>query len=194
MGNGAWMNCAALREVQWDAALTKIPASTFEHCTALTQIELTDGIVEIGARAFSGNESLTNVTLPRTVRRIESAAFEGCSALTDILLWPDVEEIAADAFANCENLTIRGWKGSAAEKAATSQGMNFAAADQEISYTLNAAQDGYLVSGCDETRYCWCFRLCITGCPWSVLRKRLCKLQVPARSARGSGKCVFAGL
>lgn len=150
MGNGAWMNCAALREVQWDAALTKIPASTFEHCTALTQIELPDGIVEIGARAFSGNESLTNVTLPRTVRRIESAAFEGCSALTDILLWPDVEEIAADAFANCENLTIRGWKGSAAEKAATSQGVNFAAADQEISYTLNAAQDGYLVSGCDE--------------------------------------------
>lgn len=150
LGNGAWMNCAALREVQWDAALTKIPASTFEHCTALTQIELTDGIVEIGARAFSGNESLTNVTLPRTVRRIESAAFEGCSALTDILLWPDVEEIAADAFANCENLTIRGWKGSAAEKAATSQGVNFAAADQEISYTLNAAQDGYLVSGCDE--------------------------------------------
>ena len=150
LGNGAWMNCAALREVQWDAALTKIPASTFEHCTALTQIELPDGIVEIGARAFSGNESLTNVTLPRTVRRIESAAFEGCRALTDILLWPDVEEIAADAFANCENLTIRGWKGSAAEKAATSQGVNFAAADQEISYTLNAAQDGYLVSGCDE--------------------------------------------
>lgn len=150
LGNGAWMNCAALREVQWDAALTKIPASTFEHCTALTQIELPDGIVEIGARAFSGNESLTNVTLPRTVRRIESAAFEGCSALTDILLWPDVEEIAADAFANCENLTIRGWKGSAAEKAATSLGVNFAAADQEISYTLNAAQDGYLVSGCDE--------------------------------------------
>lgn len=150
LGNGAWMNCAALREVQWDAAVTKIPASTFEHCTALTQIELTDGIVEIGARAFSGNESLTNVTLPRTVRRIESAAFEGCSALTGILLWPDVEEIAADAFANCENLTIRGWKGSAAEKAATSQGVNFAAADQEISYTLNAAQDGYLVSSCDE--------------------------------------------
>lgn len=150
MGNGAWMNCAALREVQWDAALAKIPANTFEHCTALTQIELPDGIVEIGARAFSGNESLTNVTLPRTVRRIESAAFEGCSALTDILLWPDVEEIAADAFANCENLTIRGWKGSAAEKAATSQGVNFAAADQEISYTLNATQDGYLVSGCDE--------------------------------------------
>lgn len=101
-------------------------------------------------KAFSGNESLTNVTLPRTVRRIESAAFEGCSALTDILLWPDVEEIVADAFANCENLTIRGWKGSAAEKAATSQGVNFAAADQEISYTFNAAQDGYLVSGCDE--------------------------------------------
>lgn len=150
LGNGAWMNCAALREVQWDAALAKIPANTFEHCTALTQIELPDGIVEIGARAFSGNESLTNVTLPRTVRRIESAAFEGCRALTDILLWPDVEEIAADAFANCENLTIRGWKGSAAEKAATSQGVNFAAADQEISYTLNAAQDGYLVSGCDE--------------------------------------------
>ena len=150
LGNGAWMNCAALREVQWDAALAKIPANTFEHCTALTQIELPDGIVEIGARAFSGNESLTNVTLPRTVRRIESAAFEGCSALTDILLWPDVEEIGADAFANCENLTIRGWKGSAAEKAATSQGVNFAAADQEISYTLNATQDGYLVSGCDE--------------------------------------------
>lgn len=150
LGNGAWMNCAALREVQWDAALTKIPVNTFEHCTALTQIELPDGIVEIGARAFSGNESLTKVTLPRTVRRIEGAAFEGCSALTDILLWPDVEEIAADAFANCENLTIRGWKGSAAEKAATSQGVNFAAADQEISYTLNAAQDGYLVSGCDE--------------------------------------------
>lgn len=150
LGNGAWMNCAALQEVQWKAALTKIPASTFEHCTALTQIELPDGIVEIGARAFSGNESLTNVTLPRTVRRIESAAFEGCRALTDILLWPDVEEIAADAFANCENLTIRGWKGSAAEKAATSQGVNFAAADQEISYTLNATQDGYLVSGCDE--------------------------------------------
>ena len=150
LGNGAWMNCAALREVQWEAALTKIPVNTFEHCTALTQIELPDGIVEIGARAFSGNESMAKVTLPRTVRRIENAAFEGCSALTDILLWPDVEEIAADAFANCENLTIRGWKGSAAEKATTSQGVNFAAADQEISYTLNAAQDGYLVSGCDE--------------------------------------------
>lgn len=150
LGNGAWMNCAALQEVQWEAAVTKIPANTFEHCTALSQIELPDGIVEIGARAFSGNESLMKVTLPRTVQRIESAAFEGCSALTDILLWPDVEEIAADAFANCASLTIRGWKGSAAEKAAASQGVNFAAADQEISYTLNAAQDGYLVSGCDE--------------------------------------------
>lgn len=150
LGNGAWMNCAALQEVQWEAALTKIPANTFEHCTALSQIELPDGIVEIGARAFSGNESLTKVTLPRTVQRIEGAAFEGCSALTDILLWPDVEEIAADAFANCASLTIRGWKGSAAEKAAASQSVNFAAADQEISYTLNAAQDGYLVSGCDE--------------------------------------------
>lgn len=150
LGNGAWMNCAALQEVQWEAALTKIPANTFEHCTALSQIELPDGIVEIGARAFSGNESLTKVTLPRTVQRIESAAFEGCSALTEILLWPDVEEIAADAFANCASLTIRGWKGSAAEKAAASQSVNFAAADQEISYTLNAAQDGYLVSGCDE--------------------------------------------
>lgn len=150
LGNGAWMNCAALQEVQWEAAVTKIPANTFEHCTALTQIELPDGIVEIGARAFSGNESLTKVTLPRTVRRIDNAAFEGCSALTDILLWPDVEEIAADAFANCASLTIRGWKGSAAEKAAASQSVNFAAADQEISYTLNAAKDGYLVSGCDE--------------------------------------------
>lgn len=150
LGNGAWMNCAALQEVQWEAAVTKIPANTFEHCTALSQIELPDGIVEIGTRAFSGNESLMKVTLPRTVQRIESAAFEGCSALTDILLWPDVEEIAADAFANCASLTIRGWKGSAAEKAAASQSVNFAAADQEISYTLNAAQDGYLVSGCDE--------------------------------------------
>ena len=150
LGNGAWMNCAALQEVQWEAAVTKIPANTFEHCTALSQIELPDGIVEIGTRAFSGNESLMKVTLPRTVQRIESAAFEGCSALTDILLWPDVEEIAADAFANCASLTIRGWKGSAAEKAAASQGMSFTAADQEISYTLNAAQDGYLVSGCDE--------------------------------------------
>lgn len=150
LGNGAWMNCAALQEVQWEAPLTKVPANTFDHCTALTQIELPDGIAEIGARAFSGNESLTKVTLPRTVQRIENAAFEGCSALTDILLWPDVEEIAADAFANCANLTIRGWKGSAAELAAASQGVSFAAADQEISYILNATKDGYLVSNCDE--------------------------------------------
>lgn len=150
LGNGAWMNCASLSTVQLNAGLKMLPMNTFEGCASLSEVVLPEGMTEIGARALAGCSSLTNVVLPRSLRVIGGATFENCTALTQLLIWPDVTEIAADAFTGCKELTIQGWNGSAAQLAATAQGLPFSAQDQALAYRLNATEDGYLVSGCDS--------------------------------------------
>lgn len=68
-------------------------------------------------------------------------------------------------FANCEEISDHPrLEGSAAEKTATSQGVNFAA-DQEISTRSMPRRMAILSAAAMKTRYCWCFRLCITELP-----------------------------
>ena len=71
--------------------LKEIKGSAFMGCDALTELTLTLGTVSVGSMAFSYCTALTGVTIPAGVTKINQNTFSGC-----------------------HDLTIRGWRNSAA--------------------------------------------------------------------------------
>jgi hypothetical protein len=68
-------------------------------------------------------------TIPSSVKEIGVGAFEGCAALKKITIPKSVTVIGDDAFKNCGNLSIYGYKGSAAQTYANKNGIAFIVLD-----------------------------------------------------------------
>lgn len=126
IGDKAFFNCTALREVTLPGSVRSIGENAFFGCSALNKVVFADGLTEIGKKAFS-NTALQDVTLPASVTRvgeeafhlclklrsvsigsavemIESGTFFGCSHLTQVTLGPALKQIGSEAFKNCVEL------------------------------------------------------------------------------------------
>lgn len=154
IGNGAFAYCKALENVKLPAKLEKIPSEIFYFCEKLSKIELPKSITKIGNNAFGLCESLKEITIPESVETIGEEAFSSCKSLTKVNLPNNLKTISDGAFVYCENLneitipksvenigeealgyetyawskngfTIKGYKGSAAEKYAKDNKMDF---------------------------------------------------------------------
>ena len=79
----------------------------FENCSALRQINLPEGLVNIGMGAFSGCSQLSSVAIPDGVTYIGSQAFANNARLAEVAWSPDIAltTIGDMAFANCGSLT-----------------------------------------------------------------------------------------
>ena len=91
-----------------------------------TSYEIPAGVTSIGDFAFQDCSRLTSITIPNSVTSIGYSAFEDCSSLTNITIPNSVTSIGNLAFNGCDkSLVICGVAGSAAEKYAKSNGINF---------------------------------------------------------------------
>ena len=99
---------------------------------------------EIGQRAFENRSSFNAVTIPSSITNIGEFAFRGCTGLASVSIPNTVEKIGNCAFGytyasghyvKIDGFTIYGTKGTAAERYAYSNGLNFverAAAPAEV--------------------------------------------------------------
>ena len=99
---------------------------------------------EIGQRAFENRSSFNAVTIPSSITSIGEFAFRGCTGLASVSVPNTVEKIGNCAFGytygsghyvKIDGFTIYGTKGTAAERYAYSNGLNFverAAAPAEV--------------------------------------------------------------
>ena len=90
----------------------------FENCTTLESVTLPKDLKVIPESMFSQCKRLQSITIPDGLREIEDYAFDGCESLRDIVIPDSVIEIGSYAFDRHSGITLRGKKGSEAERCA----------------------------------------------------------------------------
>ena len=142
IGDGALSSCTSLTSVTIPNSVTSIGDSAFSYCESLTSITIPNSVTSIGDYAFYSCTSLTSVTVPNSVTGIGDHAFYNCTSLTNITI-PNIgdaslgfyyENETADSAKN-PNFTIKGYKGSTAEKYANENGFKFISLDKPIQPT-----------------------------------------------------------
>lgn len=97
----------------------------YENRTDIERVEIINSVKTIGAYAFAGCTSLREINIPDSMKTIGKFAFMQCESLKSITVPDSVTEIEEDAFFGCADLTIRGKKGSEAERYAKEYGITF---------------------------------------------------------------------
>ena len=99
--------------MNWPKNATSIPDGAFVY-TNLKEFTVPEGVTEINLQAFYGCTDLIKISIPRSVTYIGS-----------------------DVFANCRNLTIYGFRDSAAEAYAKANTIKFVSADYKVIFKDN---------------------------------------------------------
>ncbi len=131
-----------------------IDANAFWHCVNLEKVNIPNSVFTIGHDAFGECKRLKSITIPKNVKSIETASFSDCNSLKKVIIKNGVTRIEPYAFIKCNKLkkitipksvnnigkealgfknygirikdfTIKGYKGSAAEKYATENSFKF---------------------------------------------------------------------
>lgn len=159
LGGMAFMECKKLKTITIPGSVKNIPYSTFILCKGLKSVTMKKGVKTIGAGAFSECISLSKVKIPNSVTKIDYYAFDKCWSLKTLKLSKKLKEINKYAFCSCTKLkkiaipknikkigkkalgyrksgekikgfTIKGYKGTAAEKYAKKNKFKFVALDK----------------------------------------------------------------
>lgn len=132
----AFLKCKSLTSVIIGNSVASIGDSAFRDCTNLTNIIITDSVTSIGSLAFRGCTSLESLTIPNSVTSIGNDAFIGGKGLKSVMIPDSVIDIGQRAFGyyiddknysvvKMKGFTIKGYKGTAAETYANSNGFEF---------------------------------------------------------------------
>ena len=103
VGDSAFADCKALREIVLPDSVTRIGDEAFSNCTTLVEFRFPAGLKSIGNGTFSDCKTLKSVCLPDSVYSIGSAAFSGCEQLEAAKL-PEGITTLYDVFDGCERL------------------------------------------------------------------------------------------
>ena len=127
-----------LKTITIPKKVKKISSSAFAHCNSLKSVTLKKGVKIIDGGAFDKCGSLSKVKIPNSVNEISYGAFDNCKKLKKITLPKSVKKIGKLAFGykdkktkhiRIKGFTIKGYKGTAAEKYAKKNKFKFVALD-----------------------------------------------------------------
>lgn len=135
IGYQAFCSCSNLTEITLPSTITSIESEAFEG-TGITSFNYPQNITNIPNGAFA-NTNLTEFSVPEKVTEIDDNAFYNCYDLAKISIPKSVTYIGTDAFRNCRNLTIYGFKDSAAESYAKANNIKFVSADYKVIFKDN---------------------------------------------------------
>ena len=135
IGADAFWGCSNLTEISLPSTITSIESSAFLG-TGITLFNYPQNITNISNGAFQ-NTNLTEFSVPEKVTEIDDNAFYNCYDLAKISIPKSVTYIGTDAFRNCRNLTIYGFKDSAAESYAKANNIKFVSADYKVIFKDN---------------------------------------------------------
>ena len=94
IGEQAFLNCNALKEVNFGEGLTAIPFEAFKGCSALTELSLPASLLTIDENAFEDCSALSAIIMHTTLSAVNDGAFDGASVLEVIYLYGKKTDIA----------------------------------------------------------------------------------------------------
>ena len=100
IGEMAFENHRAIRQVNLGKGVTGIGADAFSRCNNLSSVKIRGNIEEIGYRAFYDCNNLAEITLPDSVVSIGEEAFYSCGSLAEIVIPDSVTNIEDIAFSS----------------------------------------------------------------------------------------------
>lgn len=123
IGERAFAGADEMTSITFANSITKIGLEAFSGCSSLRSASLPTSLTKIPDNAFEGCSDLRSVTIGSAVTSIGDSAFEGCDELDEVTIPPNVTRIGYDAFEDF--ITIKGYTGSAAEKYAKENDIDF---------------------------------------------------------------------
>ncbi len=170
VGYSAFSDCTGLESVTLSNQLSSVSTWMFDGCSSLREIEFPASVKGIYKRAFGDCTSLKTIRIPETVETLAVMAFQGCTGLTDVVIEEGISSIPQMVFDGCTSLetiqipksvtsiertcglreitglTIRGYRGSAAQTFAADNGIAFEVLDPLVlddTYTVTVADQTY---------------------------------------------------
>lgn len=104
IGDGAFRNCANLKEMTLPSSVTTIGAGAFQNCTNIKELTIPASVTAIGAGAFEGCQGLEKVTILCDASLVGDGAFAGCANLTEVSVAKGA--IPANCFADSGVTTV----------------------------------------------------------------------------------------
>ena len=138
IGENAFRSCSSLENINFPEGLQSIKDYAFSNCEKLVSISLPDSVTTIGTLAFYECTSLTDVKLSENINTIYSSNFYKCTSLKELVAPASLKTIGVNTFTSNyrsadENkepsFTLKCYNGSAAEKYALANGVNFKVID-----------------------------------------------------------------
>lgn len=133
IGEGAFQYCNSLKTVSLPNGLEKIEGHVFGYCYALKNIKIPNTVKTVGDGVFNNCQKLTEIKFPQSVTSIGISALGNCYSLKTVVIenknctlkYNNMDTIFLDdgfdkkAYKKMpDTLTIKGYKGSTAEKIA----------------------------------------------------------------------------
>lgn len=144
IGKDAFSYCSKLESINLPNTITTIK-DAFVDCKSLKKINLPKKIKAIKGFSFAGCEKLKSVSFSKKIEKIGEYAFINCKTLKKVSIPKNVKTIGKKAFgfvytgkvdkdgtvmdAPIKDFTIKGYKGTAAEKYAKENGFKFIVLD-----------------------------------------------------------------
>lgn len=135
IGEGAFFDCNNLMNIDLPEKVRLVERSAFSN-TGISAMNWPKNATSIPDGAFVYT-NLKEFTVPEGVTEINLQAFYGCTDLIKISIPRSVTYIGSDVFTNCRNLTIYGFRDSAAEAYAKANTIKFVSADYKVIFKEN---------------------------------------------------------
>ena len=128
IGRLAFSNDRMVQQITIPNTVTSIGEGAFSTCTSLASITIPNSVTSIGEKVFYNCASLYSVTISSGIQSIDKTICYSCERLSEVTIPSSVTKIVSNAFVYCPKLTsIKGEKGSYAEKWAKNKGYTFIA-------------------------------------------------------------------